>query len=178
MMSIISTVLLAMPWISLSGTIFRYWHEFAAGIAAFFFITGANRWRWTQWCLVGLAGLTGLCNWHMSHAVLQDNGRRTLAFKILFCLIIMATLIWAHRHDSRISGRRISRGLAWFGAISYSLYLTHVPLGTRVFNLGERVTGLDGAWWLFYTFVSFAISVGLGWCFFKLCEEPWLNTRR
>ena len=175
LMSVISAVLLAMQQFSPSGTVFRYWHEFAAGIAAFYLITGANRWRWTPWCLVGLAALAGLHNWHESHAMFQSNGRLSLAFKILFCLTLMSTLVLAHRHDSRISGWRFYRALGWFGAISYSLYLTHVPLGTRVFNLGERVTGLDGDWWLFYTFVAFAISVGLGWCFFKLCEEPWLN---
>ncbi len=32
-----------------------------------------------------------------------------------------------------------ARPLLWLGAISYSLYLTHVPIGGRVVNLGKRI---------------------------------------
>lgn len=66
---------------------------------------------------------------------------------------------------------QVPRSLLFLGAISYSLYLVHVPFGGRVVNLSLRfVEGRAGK----YLVVVFALSVSLtaAWLLYKLVELP------
>jgi peptidoglycan/LPS O-acetylase OafA/YrhL len=56
------------------------------------------------------------------------------------------------------------------GEISYSLYLIHFPIGTKVINLLSRVTDPSYKWALFV--LALAICVAAGWLFWKLIEKP------
>lgn len=61
--------------------------------------------------------------------------------------------------------------LMYLGAVSYSLYLLHVPIGGRIVNLGKRV--LSGApQELVISLTALAVSVGAAWAFFRLVELP------
>jgi peptidoglycan/LPS O-acetylase OafA/YrhL len=64
-----------------------------------------------------------------------------------------------------------SRPLLFLGDISYSLYLTHVPLGGRIINGGSRL-GLGPAGWVLYTFGAFVIAVLAAYAFHRLIERP------
>jgi peptidoglycan/LPS O-acetylase OafA/YrhL len=83
--------------------------------------------------------------------------------------------VWLYPYDCRVTRSRWARWPAALGVISYTLYLTHIPIGTRVFNLGERLTGTQGLWWLFYAGMAFVVALGAGIVFFRYCESPWLN---
>lgn len=64
-----------------------------------------------------------------------------------------------------------SGALRALGAISFSLYLVHVPVGGRVINLGQRfISGPLGEWALSLT--ALGVSVVCAWIFFRAIEAP------
>jgi peptidoglycan/LPS O-acetylase OafA/YrhL len=63
------------------------------------------------------------------------------------------------------------RILGFLGAISYSLYLLHVPIGGRVVNIGLRF--IDGPFQeLFLSLTALAVSLLVATIFWKYVEEP------
>lgn len=71
----------------------------------------------------------------------------------------------------------IGRPLRWLGAISYSLYLVHVPVGGRVVNLGERLA-LPPAGDAACLALALAASLAAAWAFHRLIEAPSLRWSR
>lgn len=61
--------------------------------------------------------------------------------------------------------------VAWLGAISYSLYLLHVPIGGRVMNLAERLDA-NAAVATAAVAVSFAVSITAAYVLYILIERP------
>lgn len=159
-----------------SDWILRYWHEFACGIAAFYWITGSNRWRVTPYALLLIALAS-------ANASVLEHGAATLpdgvfipGVKVLFSVGVGLVLVGLSHFDQRLMTMPLAKVLARVGLMSYSLYLTHVPVATRVFNLGRRVTGLEGLWWFVYFGLALVITLSFGWFFFRVCERPWLNS--
>jgi peptidoglycan/LPS O-acetylase OafA/YrhL len=66
---------------------------------------------------------------------------------------------------------RVPRAFAFLGAISYSLYLLHVPIGGRVVNLGARVAEGDLARAAVLA-AALAASLLAAWLFFRVVEHP------
>ena len=60
--------------------------------------------------------------------------------------------------------------LAVLGAISYSVYLIHVPIGGRIVNLGNRLAHNEGTQ-LVFALVGLAVSLVAGWVFYRLFER-------
>jgi len=83
----------------------------------------------------------------------------------------------AREKSSGRSTRRSVRVVAWIGMISYSLYLTHVP----VIQLYERLSGyqwntdLGRVAWRYPS--SLAAMLAVGWVFFLLVERRFLVKR-
>lgn len=93
--------------------------------------------------------------------------------------VLTAGIIW-------LSARAKLTGVVWrpfraLGAISYSLYLVHVPVGGRVVNLLERYTP-DGAVFDFaVSALALTLSIIFAAVFWRFCERPsiqWLRTLR
>lgn len=61
--------------------------------------------------------------------------------------------------------------IAWLGMLSYSLYLSHVPIGVRVFNFGAR---LPATAWLELALVMLALMLSLGaaYALYVAVERP------
>ena len=138
--------------------------------------TQSHRFRLTPWLLMGCVALAAATACWPHSGVVQADGRFHEGIRFLVCLGIGSLLVLFYPHDSAMLRFRTVRTLARVGTISYSLYLTHVLIGTRVFNLGARVTGLDEVWWLVYAALSFASAMLIGSVFFRYCEEPWLGS--
>lgn len=66
---------------------------------------------------------------------------------------------------------RTPRVLLFLGTISYSLYLLHVPIGTRVVSLGGRVARGEAAE-LVTVFGALAVSVGAAYAMYRWVERP------
>lgn len=63
------------------------------------------------------------------------------------------------------------RALAWLGAISYSLYLLHAPIGSRVLNITSRL-GITPAIELLAILLSVAASLVAAHVLYLLVERP------
>ncbi|MEQ9411991.1 MAG: acyltransferase [Fuerstiella sp.] len=157
------------------GTVIVYWSEFLCGIIVYYWLTGRMAWRWTPAVLLGFVVLDIALQAPQYQVMMQPNGRVIQPVKLIFCLGCMLAMLGLRRYDDAICARRSVKLLAWFGLISYSLYLCHVPVGTRVFNLADRVTGLGGLKWLPCAIAAMVVSTAFGWVFFRVFEKPWLN---
>jgi peptidoglycan/LPS O-acetylase OafA/YrhL len=67
-----------------------------------------------------------------------------------------------------------SRPLAWMGALSYSLYLLHGPVGERVVNLGARYARAPMAQ-VAVMVAAVAVSMGGAYALYRLVELPALR---
>lgn len=61
--------------------------------------------------------------------------------------------------------------LIFFGNISYSLYLIHIPIGGRVINLGRRLEPTI-AMQVLIVMVAVVVSVFVAWLFYIFIEKP------
>ena len=66
------------------------------------------------------------------------------------------------------------RPAAFFGALSYSLYLVHVPIGGRVVNLGLRFVEAPMEK-LALSVLAMAVSIVTAYAFYRLIEQPALR---
>lgn len=64
-----------------------------------------------------------------------------------------------------------SRVLGWLGAVSYSLYLVHVPIGGRVVNIGARFVG-DEVGRALLSIAALALCLLSAMVFYRLVEAP------
>ena len=161
--------------LTLWGTVAAYWPEFICGIAAYYWLTGRMQYKWTPWLLIGLVLLD--VGWLAGRydALVLENGKFIKPIKILFCLGCMIAMLALRPHDEKMSHWRPIKALAFIGLISYSLYLTHTTVGSRLINLADRLVGLDGLKWLAFAAAAMVVSVAFGWFFFRWFERPWLN---
>lgn len=63
------------------------------------------------------------------------------------------------------------RGLAFFGTVSYSLYLVHTLVGSRVINLSLRCD-VPPAGKIGIVMIAIAASVGAAWLLWRFVEKP------
>ena len=61
--------------------------------------------------------------------------------------------------------------LSFFGTISYSLYLIHVPIGGRIINLAQRLPRSNFTS-LVAVFAAGLVSVGAVYALYRLVERP------
>ena len=72
---------------------------------------------------------------------------------------------------------KVPKWLSWSGAISYALYLVHVPIGGRVINLFlGKMQGDGGVFGL--CVLASIISIVAAWAFWKWIEHPFHHLSR
>lgn len=84
--------------------------------------------------------------------------------------VLTALIILFHKAIPAISGR-VGAMLTGLGAISYSLYLVHVPIGGKVVNLGRRFVDGDLPE-LALSLVALALSLVVAAMFWRFIEQP------
>ena len=105
---------------------------------------------------------------------LGTPSQRTQAIAtITFCVI----LYFLRRHDTRLLSNKLSACLARLGAISYSLYLIHVPVLPFV-DAGLRRLGFVGAWYVVSYFAQIGVAVAAGRLFFQWIERRFISGRQ
>jgi peptidoglycan/LPS O-acetylase OafA/YrhL len=104
--------------------------------------------------IAGFAALISLADW-----------------KIAVVGAVTALLI---HHGLSFSFRSLlHRPLMFAGAISYSLYVTHVPVGGRLVNLGTRFLDAEPARFIL-SLAGLLVCFGFAWGFYRLLERPFL----
>lgn len=157
------------------GTALAHWAEFACGIAVYTirhpqgFQRGLH---WLLWSATALTIFVGSCS---SSQIYIDNGEFILPIKQAFCLLFGVAMLFMQRAEASFMPTMMRRALAWIGSISYSLYLTHMPVASRVFNLTGRFLALNGLSVCLVTFVATFLQFAVGWLFYRYCEVRWLN---
>lgn len=160
----------------IAGTALAHWAEFACGIAAYSFRHPQGFQRglhWQLWGVTALAIFVGGCS---NSRIYIDNGEFILPIKQAFCMLFGAVMLLMQRAETTARPAMMSRGLAWIGSISYSLYLTHMPVASRVFNLTGRFMALNGLRWCIVALVATFLQFAVGWLFYRFCEARWLNS--
>jgi peptidoglycan/LPS O-acetylase OafA/YrhL len=175
-LSVLYLVWVIRPGIGISGTALAYWPEFACGIAAYHAhhhgISG-RRFAVALWSLTFASATMGLLH---GVPIVAATGELSTPFKQFFCLLC-GLFLWLGLSFPRPNSSMASRCLSSVGVISYSLYLTHEPLGSRVFNLGSRFINLDHGGWIPLMIAAWLVTFFGGYLFYRWCERPWLNRR-
>lgn len=84
-----------------------------------------------------------------------------------------ATAMIIHLCITKRASPIIHTPLMFLGSISYSLYITHVPVGGRVVNLGSRLVDSELAR-LLLSLLALAASIAFAWGFHRLVERPFV----
>lgn len=141
------------------------WPEFFLGVCVSFVL------RTHQAALRGLRalGLTVMVALSASAVVgIGDFGGPARASAVILAWVLLALHPW----DLRLARLPVTRALAWVGTFSYSLYLMHAPVLSRVLNLGSRfIVPSRAAFSLLWLF-AVAAAIGGGWCFWRWVEQP------
>ncbi len=131
------------PWI------FSYLPYFSLGWAAAWRVENPSTSKWGFLFLI--AGIVGVM---MLSCSLSATAVAVSSFLFI--------LLWS---------RPVGAVWKWLGAISYSLYLVHAPIGGRVVNLAERWA--EGPWALAAVAVlATLVSLAAAWGFWRLVEWP------
>lgn len=165
------------PMIRISGTGLAYWPEFACGIAAYHAHHHGSKGRMTAAMLWSLTIAAALVRLSQNTPLLVSTGEFSTPYKQLFCVACSAVLLAGLSAPNSLFTLAPFRGLAAVGVISYSLYLTHEPLGSRVVNLGRRWIDLDNGGWMILSMLGLIVAFIGGYLFYLYCERPWLNRR-
>ena len=148
----IAAAYLTVSSLHVSGLFLNYWLNFAVGCAAYVWL---HRPAARAMALVTAAA-----------ALVAAIARMDIALAVsLACGVVMVMLAAA---DARVAAARVSLPLVMLGEISYSLYLTHVPIGGRVVNLLAR---FDVPLWRAGGSAA-AISIAAAALFYAAVERP------
>ena len=146
--------------------IFHWLFLFMLGMAAFQLRVGIiRRGQFFMWVLV-----LGLGAWY--NGGLADSGIDFINslpveyVKMLVAIAGVGTSLLIGLVDIDIKPKWL-----FFGQISYSLYLVHVPIGNRLINLSQRfVHGMPGS--LAVLALAMAVSVAAAWLLYRYVERP------
>jgi len=136
-------------------------------------------WKWAGTITIGFiaaAVLLGLLTtWHKD---------KQLPFDVLAGFAAMALLVWCEKSRRQRSGRGLLFGflestpVAFLGAISYSLYLMHVPILFVVHRWSEPWhTSPQAAIWIMYG-IGMPVAVAACALFHYAFERPFVNAGR
>jgi peptidoglycan/LPS O-acetylase OafA/YrhL len=139
----------------IEGLFLKYWLEFACGIAAFVWLRLPELRVWAI-VMFGLIAVSAIVSGSLG---LTTSAAASVAF------IVLA------RFDDAIASTRVGTALISIGLFSYSLYLVHVPIGTRVVG-GLRRLPLP---LLVPSMIAVVVSLVAGWWFYTLIERRFLN---
>ena len=64
-----------------------------------------------------------------------------------------------------------TKATEFLGKISYSLYLLHIPVGSRIINLGGRYANTEWKIWA-VLLIALLVTMIVSWIFYKLVEYP------
>jgi peptidoglycan/LPS O-acetylase OafA/YrhL len=142
-----------------------FWPDFFAGACVSFILRasiGRNRAGVAAGAGVLLA-LSAAAAWAIGSYATEE---RRMAIAFAWALLAL------HRWDAWLAAKAPFRLLSWLGGISYSLYLTHVQIVTRVMDLGTRFVRPTTAGFALVWLGAVSASTLFGWIFWRTVEAP------
>jgi peptidoglycan/LPS O-acetylase OafA/YrhL len=143
------------------GLFIDQWMSFAVGLAVFGWFDARYGRLWSL-SIFGLSIVAEAVTWRLDLAV-------SVAAAVSFVAL--------RKYDGYLSSLRPVAMLASVGAISYSLYLTHVPIVGRIVNGSLRFVGDPGSWWPLIALSAGAAAIGAAAVFYMLVEKRFQNSR-
>jgi len=140
------------------------WPDFFAGVCVSFLLRSVHQrdWRLTGAGIAALAALTALTLLNVG-----SYGSDARKFSVGFAWVLFG-LHWC---DAWLARLLLVRALAWIGVFSYSLYLVHVQVLTRVINLGGRVLLPTSPFFAALWVGAVGVAITAGWLFWRLVEN-------
>ncbi|MBI5771152.1 MAG: acyltransferase [Verrucomicrobia bacterium] len=160
--------LCVVPWVSGGHPgwfVIGLWPDFFAGVAAWYAAGRGER-------ALGLGVLATL-------AVVTVSGSHGSEAAGRLAAIATAVALYALRPwDAVLSASRPVRFLLWAGALSYSLYLIHVPLISPWMNLLGRFTPSSSPLFPLVWLSALLLALGGGWLLHRHVEAPLQSWRK
>jgi peptidoglycan/LPS O-acetylase OafA/YrhL len=147
------------------------WVDFSAGSLAFGVIWAWSTGRRESFAL-SVVALLGL--WACA-AVRFSQGGTWIHFASLSFAIVLVGL---YSFDKFLSGMKGLRGLRYLGVISYSLYLMHLTIQTRIINTGIRLQDPRSFAFLATVLAAMAAAIVMSMVFYHYVENPLQKRRR
>jgi peptidoglycan/LPS O-acetylase OafA/YrhL len=139
-------------------------------------VSSSNRQLVTYWLFVFMLGMSAFqyrCHlidrrWFLALSVIFGAGVWAVHGLPIAIVSVAATGMIA------LANFKIGQPLLFLGAISYSLYLLHAPIGGRLVNLGRRF--VDSIWGdVFVLIFALVTMLIVSWAFYRLVERPALK---
>jgi len=87
-------------------------------------------------------------------------------------------LLWLTGHSFILPDWRVLRLLSWIGLFSYSIYLVHVPVLSRLGNLSFRFLSPESPLLFLYWFGSIILTLFISWVFYVFFEHTFEKIRK
>jgi peptidoglycan/LPS O-acetylase OafA/YrhL len=109
-------------------------------------------------------------------------------FEYLGYLLIMLPIVWKSQGliaATIVGGTSLaiifwkprSRLLIFFGLISYSLYLVHIPFGVRLVSLAAHLPAWNSFSWIILILIC-GLTILFAWIFYLIFERPSINASK
>ncbi len=142
-----------------------FWPEFYLGVLSFAFLrarqAGHSRGAW-------MAGMVGL---GLIVAGVATKSSYPLAMFATASVTALG-LVLLHPFDKPMSEAKWLKPLAFLGVISYSLYLVHLVVVSKIMNLSKRIVEVDSLWVLAVVLTATAAAIIAGAIFYRFVEAP------
>lgn len=142
-----------------------YWPEFWLGFLAHAFVQSGHHWK-------GALTVTAL---GLAAQLFPDHAMGQVHLIAVACA---ASLVAVYPYDAELARWPYWRWLGITGAWSYSLYLIHVPILSRLINLGRRIVPADSPTFAILVGTALATTLTSAWLFSRLIEAPLERWRR
>lgn len=149
--------------------ILSLWNEFVMGGLVFLALYYQKFSRFHErLCLAGIVALA-VTSW-----CLANPGSILFSITAAFALL----LYYLHRWDAPLSQSRWLAPFNSLGLFSYSLYLFHGQLVSRVLHIAGYIVDPNGSRFLIAQIIVWIGCLLGSWIFYKLCEQPLEKWRR
>ncbi|HEX2852745.1 MAG TPA: acyltransferase [Opitutaceae bacterium] len=137
----------------------NFWPHFFSGMLAYWAILQHRNGR-RAWATIAPLVLIGLV------ALLQAKLTDIVAVAFAGGIVALAP------YDASLAGRKPVKWLAAAGVFSYSIYLIHLPVLSKVTNFLARFVRPDSPFYPLGWCAAIVLALGASWCFHKLVELP------
>ena len=160
------------PFISIKEIAFlHYWGEFVCGILLFTTLLFKNNNK-EHLKKISLFVIFALITISIIVIITGKNNNQ-LWYSGIFSLL----LYYLYLFDGKIDSIRQINWLKFTGAMSYALYLLHVPFQGRVINLGNRFVSTDSLGYLLLQILGWLVAIAISYIFYTIAEKPLNNWR-